>query len=72
MSDSTKTKRKKTKRRAIIYKAIHIKLKIEQYVLTALKPEVNFGAPEGWVIPALVVASVVLLCYKPGNTSFFP
>jgi hypothetical protein len=34
MSDSTKTKRKKTKRRAIIYKAIHIKLKIEQYVLT--------------------------------------
>ena len=53
-------KRKRTKRQTMIYKALHRKLKIEQYK-PHYKQGVNSGAPEWLAVPASHVTPVMLL-----------
>lgn len=53
-------KEKSAKGETMKYKHIHIKIKIEQHELNKT-PGVKPGAPEGLVLPAALVTSVVLL-----------
>jgi hypothetical protein len=50
----------KEKEQTMIYETLHIKLKIEKYK-RHLKQGVKSGALEGLVVPAPLVASIVLL-----------
>ena len=44
----------------MLYKTLHRKLRIDE-ATPLLKPGVNSGAPEGFVIPASLITPVVLL-----------
>ena len=50
----------KKKEPTLIYETLHIKLQIEKYK-RHLKQGVKSGAPEGLVVPAPLVAPVMLL-----------
>jgi len=50
----------KKKEQTLIYETLHIKLKIEKYK-HHLKQGVKSGAPKGLVVPAPLVAPIVLL-----------
>ena len=66
-----KKKRKRTRKQTMIYRTRQRNLKIVQHEHTKTKPKkppknqqtkrVNLGAPEGWAVPAPVVALVLLL-----------
>ena len=58
-TDNTIAKRKRAKKKTMIYKILYRKLKVEQHE-HHLKSRVNSGAPEGQVIPAQNVTPVVL------------
>jgi len=59
-TDNTMAKRKRAKGQTMIYKTLHIQLKIEQHE-PDLKPGVNSGAPEGKAVPTPLVTPDVLL-----------
>ena len=71
-------KSKRTKEQTTIYKTKHIKLKIKQHE-PHQKTWVNSGAPEGFAVPASLVALLNLRfemmhysCYRScGNIDFF-
>ena len=50
----------KTNREKLVDQILHTENKIEQHE-PHYKPEMNSGAPKGWAVPALLVASVLSL-----------